>query len=230
VSIGGLHSFTASKNRNLIAVFSERKTDISGIEIPAGEGIIVVPDVQSARVVWNDLSEATGYKLLITDSSGTLICTLEFDANGRLITLVYTPDALKSDEVFGVRLINLTENTTYYYTMEIFGKNNAVIETKTGTFTTKGGGVGIAETLQATSLQVYPNPTTGQLTISGGVETHGRASLPQTVEIYDNTGRFVGVEYFRPTQNNGLTIDISHLPNGVYFVAVNGKRVKVVKN
>ncbi|MCL2328780.1 MAG: fibronectin type III domain-containing protein, partial [Bacteroidetes bacterium] len=152
VSIGGLHSFTASKNRNLIAVFSERKTDISGIEIPAGEGIIVVPDAQSARVVWNDLSEATGYKLLVTDSNGTLICTLEFDANGRLITLVYTPDALKSDEVFGVRLTNLTENTTYYYTMEIFGKNNALLETKTGTFTTKGAGVGIEETWRAASL------------------------------------------------------------------------------
>ncbi|MCL2328202.1 MAG: choice-of-anchor D domain-containing protein [Bacteroidetes bacterium] len=83
------------------------------------------------------------------------------------------------------------------------------------------------ETLPATSLQVYPNPTTGQLTISG-VETDNYPSLQsQTVEIYDNTGRLVGAN-LRVRPNN--TINISHLPNGVYFVHVNGQRVKVIKN
>ncbi|MCL2329011.1 MAG: T9SS type A sorting domain-containing protein [Bacteroidetes bacterium] len=81
------------------------------------------------------------------------------------------------------------------------------------------------ETLQATSLQIFPNPTTGQLTITG-VETQCIASLPQTVEIYDNTGRLVGAN-LRVRPNN--TIDISHLPNGVYFIQINGKRGSVVK-
>ncbi|MDR1762009.1 MAG: T9SS type A sorting domain-containing protein [Bacteroidales bacterium] len=65
---------------------------------------------------------------------------------------------------------------------------------------------------------VYPNPTTGTISI--------QSEFPvDTVMIYDNNGRIVGVEYFRPDN----TIDISHLPNGIYFVQINGNRVKVVK-
>ncbi|MCL2329220.1 MAG: leucine-rich repeat protein [Bacteroidetes bacterium] len=101
---------------------------------------------------------------------------------------------------------------------------------------------GITETTQQSKLIVYPNPTKGQLTISG-VETLP-ATSSQIVEIYNNAGRLVGVEYFRPLQSthdtrvenirplqysNRLTIDISHLPNGVYFIQTNGQRVKVVK-
>ena len=50
---------------------------------------------------------------------------------------------------------------------------------------------GIAETT-ANNLKVYPNPTTGQLTIVN-------------------------------------SIDISHLPAGVYFLKINDKTVKVIK-
>ncbi len=73
------------------------------------------------------------------------------------------------------------------------------------------------ETLPATSLQIFPNPTNRIVTISG--------AQSQTVEIYDNAGRFVGAYGIHP--NN--TIDISHLPNGVYFIQINGERVTVVK-
>jgi len=227
ISLGGMHSFTVSKNRNLIAVFRESKTDISGIVIPKDKGIAIVAGEESARVAWNAIKDATGYKLVIKDSEGALVCSLEFDAGGRLVSLVFAPNTLKADEVFGVRLTNLTANTTYYYTMEIMGKNNAVIETKTGTFKTKDTGTA-APTLEQSQLTVYPNPTNGQLTISG-VETQCIASLPQTVEIYDNTGRLVKTRRATSLHGNGLTIDISHLPNGVYFVHINGQRVKVVK-
>lgn len=82
-----------------------------------------------------------------------------------------------------------------------------------------------AKTLQATPLQIFPNPTTGELTITG-VEAE---QTTQTVEIYDNTGRLVETHSRASLHGNGLTIDISHLPNGVYFIQINGKRVAVVK-
>ena len=111
------------------------------------------------------------------------------------------------------------------------------------------------ETLHATSLHIFPNPTTGELTISINNE---QLTMNNVVEIYDNVGRLVGVEYFRPSQSthdtwvenvrpsqsthdtwvenvrplqhgNGTTINISHLPNGIYFIQINGERVKVVK-
>ncbi len=74
-------------------------------------------------------------------------------------------------------------------------------------------------------LKIYPNPTKGQLTISG-LETFNYTSLPQTIEIYNYTGYLVETN-LRVCPNN--TIDISHLPAGVYFIHINGERVKVVK-
>jgi hypothetical protein len=52
----------------------------------------------------------------------------------------------------------------------------------------------------------------------------------EPVEIYDMMGHVVGV-YSKPTITtaNEITIDISHLTNGVYFLRVGTKTVKVVK-
>ena len=86
------------------------------------------------------------------------------------------------------------------------------------------------ETITNGELQitVYPNPTTGRLTITG-VETQCIASLPQTIEIYDIYGRLVETQCIASLRTTGLTIDISHLANGVYFICINGERVKIVK-
>ena len=133
-------------------------TNVSDIEIPAGVGIVVVPERESARIAWNvtevAVENAVGYTLVITKvSNNETICTLEFDAMGRLVGVT-----LKSQsDVFGVRITNLSENTTYNYTMKAMGANNVVLSTKTGTFTTTGGSgngndVGIVETWRAASL------------------------------------------------------------------------------
>jgi hypothetical protein len=76
--------------------------------------------------------------------------------------------------------------------------------------------------LQATSLQVYPNPTTGQLTINNEQLTIG------DVQIFDVMGRMQRVE--SKTAENVITLDISHLPAGVYMLKAAGQTVKVVKN
>jgi len=132
-------------------------TNVSDIEIPAGVGIVVVPERESARIAWNvtevAVEDAVSYTLVIKKSStGETICSLEFDAIGRLVGVT-----LKSqDDVFGVRITNLSENTTYTYTMKAMGANNVVLSTRTGEFTTTGGGngVGIVETWRAASLPV----------------------------------------------------------------------------
>jgi len=126
-------------------------TDVSDIEIPAGKGIAVIVEGESARVAWNAVENAVGYTLVIKNSAGETVCSLEFDAMGRLVGVT-----LKSQsDVFGVRITNLSENTTYNYTMKAMGANNVVLDTKTGTFTTTGGNgndVGIVETWRAASL------------------------------------------------------------------------------
>lgn len=79
----------------------------------------------------------------------------------------------------------------------------------------------ITEAIQeSTSLKIYPNPTTGKLTINNG-------ELPiKDIEILDIFGKNVGARPFLSTENR---MDISHLPTGIYFLRVDGKMIKVIK-
>ena len=77
------------------------------------------------------------------------------------------------------------------------------------------------------NIRVYPNPTTsGQL----WVEIAGQARNDGVdVAIFDVVGRNVGAYRIRP-ENDESTIDISHLANGMYFININNRVIKVVKN
>jgi len=90
--------------------------------------------------------------------------------------------------------------------------------------------------LPITNYAVYPNPTTGQLTINNGSSTGslpGTLSKPvlsiaEVVEVYDVVGKLQKAEC--KMQNGKIEIDISHLAKGMYFLKIDGKTVKVVKN
>ncbi|MCL2130992.1 MAG: T9SS type A sorting domain-containing protein [Lentimicrobiaceae bacterium] len=86
------------------------------------------------------------------------------------------------------------------------------------------GGVGVVEAGLAPALWVYPNPTTGKITVKLSV-----VSSQLSVELFDVVGKqySVGAKHVLP--NEEIEIDISHLANGLYFLKVDGKTVKVVK-
>ncbi|MCL2130926.1 MAG: T9SS type A sorting domain-containing protein [Lentimicrobiaceae bacterium] len=85
--------------------------------------------------------------------------------------------------------------------------------------------VGIAETPHATSLRIFPNPTTGKITIR-----NEKSGMSSEIEIYDVVGRKL-LSYTPLTSHSSplIEIDISHLANGLYFLKIDGKMVKVVK-
>ena len=107
------------------------------------------------------------------------------------------------------------------------------------------GEVGIAP-IPNSELRVYPNPTTGQLRIKN-YELRENTS----VEIFDIYGRLVyappqpskntppnlpkGEEQFpsfggvRGGAVGEVVIDISHLANGLYFLKIDNKTIKVIK-
>ena len=85
--------------------------------------------------------------------------------------------------------------------------------------------VGISEYNNEKNIQIYPNPTTGKLIIASPNPSKG-GELP-TIEIYNVVGQ--KVNYQLSTVNYQLSIDISHLANGMYFLKVDGKMFKVVK-
>ena len=76
-------------------------------------------------------------------------------------------------------------------------------------------------------LKIYPNPTTGQLTIENG------ELIIENVEVYDVVGRKLLSQNSPFEGGRGMSeivIDVSHLPSGVYFLKLNNKIVKIVKN
>ncbi|GHT14674.1 hypothetical protein AGMMS4956_12930 [Bacteroidia bacterium] len=68
------------------------------------------------------------------------------------------------------------------------------------------------------SLHIYPNPTSDQITVNSDQWNAG-----DKVEIYNVNGSLVGAYSIRPT------INIAHLPAGIYIVKVGNKVAKVVK-
>ena len=86
-------------------------------------------------------------------------------------------------------------------------------------------------TLSASELQnttVYPNPTTGQLTIDASTGSATNAQLAiNNIDVFDIYGR--KLSSFISHSSPLISIDISHLQAGIYFLQVNEKMLKVVK-
>ena len=113
------------------------------------------------------------------------------------------------------------------------GENEDVIGTN---YTITNSGIKVTEQVGIdnfetnSGISVYPNPTTGQLTIRTVVETW-HAPSPQNIQIYDISGRVVdGWTYAIRPNNNEFTIDISHLQQGMYYLRVGNETVKIIKN
>jgi len=95
--------------------------------------------------------------------------------------------------------------------------------TEEGIKNKSGDDVGI-EQLRVTSykLQVYPNPTNGQLRI-----TNYELRESTTIEIYNVMGqKLLSIESLDSTET---TIDVQHLANGMYFLKVGSQVVRFLK-
>ena len=107
--------------------------------------IIVTPSDSSAVVAWPAISEATTYELVIKDKDGNIICTLIFNAQGRLVQISFKVPALNNDSQksqtngFSFVITGLEENTTYDLVITAKDINNNTIEEKTISFKTTGG-------------------------------------------------------------------------------------------
>jgi hypothetical protein len=91
----------------------------------------------------------------------------------------------------------------------------------------KSGPVGIVGARRALPLQVYPNPTTGELTVSG--ERYAVSGI-EVFDVYgrkhENSPPFM--EGWQP-KADGVVINISHLHTGIYFLKMGNETVKVIK-
>jgi hypothetical protein len=70
------------------------------------------------------------------------------------------------------------------------------------------------------NIQIYPNPTSGKIVVES------EKSNVESIEIFDIVGRKLSTFNFQLSTNE---IDISHLAAGIYFMKVDSKTVKIVK-
>ncbi len=80
----------------------------------------------------------------------------------------------------------------------------------------------------AEGFQVYPNPTTGLITVSGAQSGEYRIINLQGQTVWSGTS-LRGAEPNGATKQSNLTIDVSSLPNGMYFITMNNQTIKFVK-
>jgi hypothetical protein len=122
---------------------------------------------------------------------------------------------------------------SYLYYEVIDDQGNTVV--KTGNkklFDDCMGYTSVKEIQQNTNITVYPNPTNGQLRVTGY-----ELQENTVIEIYDVIGRNVGTDLRVCPKQQGehigspqqITIDISHLANGMYFLKIDNKTIKIVK-
>jgi uncharacterized protein involved in type VI secretion and phage assembly len=82
-----------------------------------------------------------------------------------------------------------------------------------------------SELLEASGIQLYPNPTQGILAVVTTVETDANAVL----EVKDLTGRqVVSRNVMLETGRNQFQLDLTAEPAGIYFVRLLDETVKVV--
>ena len=81
--------------------------------------------------------------------------------------------------------------------------------------------VGIDD-VEGTTLALTPNPATDMVTVSG-------VKAGSNVTLLDVTGHAVFTQAIKQSDNQAITIDVSMLPSGVYFVRVSNGAVTVVR-
>jgi len=84
------------------------------------------------------------------------------------------------------------------------------------------GDSGIADKVISQNRVVYPNPANSQLHVASS-----HLQEDAVIEIYDIMGNKQKAEIKKAVEE--ITLDIPHLPSGIYFLKINNATVKVVK-
>ena len=116
-----------------------------------------------------------------------------------------------------------TENGLYKFTVK--ATNALGVDTKA--LSINIGNVGISNHI-INKTKIYPNPTTGELTIDNGVLNLIQETI-DNVEIFDIYGKMQNAECRMRNAEGKVVINISNLTAGTYFIKLGNETVKVVK-
>ena len=122
---------------------------VGATEIEVTDDVTILTTDTSADISWPQVNNAYTYELVIRDMNGNVICTLLFDAEGRLLSLTFSmpskDNSTRQTQIAGFEFTinNLNGGTTYQYMVTAKNEAGTILYTRTGTFTTQGGGQAI---------------------------------------------------------------------------------------
>ena len=103
--------------------------------------MVVIPYENKAVFTWTPITGAEAYELTVIEKeTGEALCSLKFEAYGRLRGLVLRNDSEKTYVGgYGFTVTSLRGDVEYDYTMEVKDISDNVIESMSGTFRTSDG-------------------------------------------------------------------------------------------
>jgi hypothetical protein len=126
----------ANWNRFIIKEMTAESTNVTDITI--------VPEENTATISWPQVNGAATYELVIKDKAGNIICTLVFNSNGQLTSIVFHAPAQGNASQqtqasgFSFTVTGLDSGTAYDLTLTAKNASGSTIQTKTITFATNG--------------------------------------------------------------------------------------------
>lgn len=147
---------------------------------------------------------------------------LQLDVNTNFTNPVtYNVNQGGNDSAFTVPAA-LVMNQTYYWRVRALHSKDTTDWSQVFNFVASN--TGLAENASAMQLQVYPNPANNVLHIAGI-----NATTSNQVHILDMLGNRVYSQSQKVLQNGALTLDVSSLPAGIYFIHVENAEMKQAK-
>ncbi|GHU94140.1 hypothetical protein FACS1894156_1980 [Bacteroidia bacterium] len=208
-SVNGTKTATATSNAAAVTVSATTSVAVTGVAV-SPTTLSLAPNATQQLTATITPSNATN-KNVTWASSNTNVATVATD--GRVTA-----------KAAGTANITVTTQD---------GSKTAVCTVTVSTTGGSGDGGKDPATAVATqnvsSLFVYPNPVRDQITITSDQwNAVGAGSARPSIEIYNVNGTKV-FETSLSIVNYPLSINIAHLPAGVYIVKVGNKAAKVVK-
>jgi uncharacterized repeat protein (TIGR02543 family) len=107
------------------------------------DDVTITPSSNSAYVIFPFITGALTYQLVIRDLFGNVVCKIMFSATGHLLGVAFAPSRNRTQQQatettgFNFTVEGLDANTTYEYEFVANDETDEVIETLSGSFTTK---------------------------------------------------------------------------------------------